>query len=75
MLDSLEERLAARRAQVEVLEAERALGDDASRHLEVEILTAREGVWEYESWVETYSESVMKKGTSLGLILRTLCTK
>ncbi|KAI4257849.1 MAG: hypothetical protein L6R42_005430 [Xanthoria sp. 1 TBL-2021] len=61
ILDSLEGRLAVRRVQVKVLEAERALGDDASRRLEIEIRTAREDVWEYESWVETYSESVLKK--------------
>lgn len=71
ILDSLEERLAARRVQVELLEAERALGDDASRLLEVEIRTAQEGVWKYESWVETYSELVLEKGNRLGLIFRT----
>ncbi|KAI4233690.1 MAG: hypothetical protein LQ349_004259 [Xanthoria aureola] len=70
-LQKVELGLAKRKDKVKVLEAERALGDDASRNLEWEIRIVREGASRWESAVKIHSCCTLRLATSLGLIVPT----
>ncbi|KAL8651110.1 MAG: hypothetical protein Q9226_004848 [Calogaya cf. arnoldii] len=64
----LELEVVALRVKVKTLEAERSLGDDASRRLEEEIRETSQTVQRFEKSVEIMERIALEKATNLGLV-------